>query len=182
MYRIRTIFQNQPGVPYLSTLFFSETGGTAAQAAAAAGSFYSAMDDILAGSVTWSFDGIVETVNPITGNILAITSVTPYSGLGVGSEEALPYATQGLVRWRTGEYVNGREIRGRTFLPCPPETMNADGVPSEAYTDTVDIAAAALLASANAELVVWSRVNQQQQAVTAFSTWPQWAILRSRRD
>jgi hypothetical protein len=96
----------------------------------------------------------------------------------------MAFATQGLIRWRTGVFIAGRELRGRTFIPGATESRSANGRPDSTYITTAETAAQDLLdnAALGAALVVYSVTHRQVELVQSRSVWGQWAVLRSRRD
>ena len=181
MYRIRTTFSGLQGAPYLSTFYFSDGGGTAQQAATAAGNFWAAVDAKMSVAMTWVQDSEVAEVNVGTGAVEGVSSIVPMNGVGGVAGDALPPATQGLVRWRTGVFVAGREIRGRTFIPGCVES-ESNGLPAGSSTAVWNAAASALIADATSLFVVWSKTHGVEQVVTAGGAWNQFAVLRSRRD
>lgn len=182
MYRVRTTFGGVAGSPWISTMYFDEAGGTPANAVTAVGTFWNAVDSLMETSVVWATLADVETVQADTGNVTAVETTIPQTGNGVAATTGLPIASQMLVRWRTGVYVAGREVRGRTFIPGLATAVNSDGVPSGSAQTTVNNAASALVGALDAQLVVWSRTHGQARVVTVGSVWNQFAVLRSRRD
>jgi len=195
MYRVRTVFSGVQGSPWLSTFYFDDSGGTAQQAATAAGDFWNAVDVQILGAVTWTTQADVSTFDPITGILSDVTITTPATGIGGGGVEPLPFANQGLVRWRTGAFLHGRELRGRTFIPGVVEAANSNGQPLASWVTAVNAACAALVAHPNAQLMVWQRPRPAKVGPPAVSARPgaawdaqsgslssSWAVLRSRRD
>lgn len=183
MFRVRTVFSGTPGAPYLSTMYFSEAGGTAQQAATAVETYWGAVDGQMSNSLNWATEPDVAIVNAANGQVTAATATTPVFGTGSLADAQLPRASQGLVRWLTGIYVGGRQIRGRTFVPGLTETANTtDGLVTPATQIAIDLANSALVASSNAELQVWSKSLGQSNNTTVGTTWSEFAILRSRRD
>jgi hypothetical protein len=183
MYRVRVAWNGPAGAPFLSTHYFDLTGGTAQQAATAVGAFWGAVDALINNAYIWTTESDVATVNAATGQVTSATSTTPVIGSGASAATALPRASQALVRWTTGIYVGGRQIRGRTFIPGITESSNGtDGLFSPADVATVNAAGAALIADANSQLLVWSPTLGQANIVTGASTWGDFAVLRSRRD
>lgn len=182
MYRVTTVFSgslvNGGGI---QQFYFDQGSGTAAQAHAAAVLFWQAADDIVHSSVTYRIEGEVELVDNVTGAVESITSTDTYNGTGGNTGDPLPPQIQGLVRWRTGVYNNGREIRGRTFIPGMCEGNSTDGAPTSGTVTQLQTAAGAILAASGADLVVWSRKGTFAP-VAAGSPWNKWATLRSRRD
>jgi len=181
IYRVRTVFSGVQGAPWLSTLYFAELGGTAQQAATAAGAFWNAADALMQLSVSWTTEAAVFTLDETSGQPVSVANTTPVTGTGALGDHILPITTQGLVRLRTGVFLNGREVRGRIFVPGYTE-INSNGGPSATVLSTLNAAGAALIADANSIFAVWSRTNGVAQSVSAVETWNQWAVLRSRRD
>jgi len=184
MFRVRTVFTGVTGAPWLNTLYFdSDSSGTAQQAATAAGTFWGAVDAYMDNTVAWTTEADVAIVNAATGDVTSAVGTTPVIGSGGDTGDPLPYATQGLIRWLTGIYVGGRQVRGRSFIPGMAESAcGASGTVSGAAVIGINAAGAALIADANSTLQVWSPTLGQANNVTIASTWSQFAVLRSRRD
>lgn len=182
LYRVRTVFTGIAGTPYLSTMYFRTIDGTAQQAVNAVGAFWGAVDGQMHTDLLWDTDSDVEVISDATGQIVSVQSTTPVSGGGALSGDILPPATQALIRWRTGSFVGGREIRGKTFIPGLTETAATSGQVTTATLTAFETAAATLQGTANANLVVYSRANNTHAEVVSSSCWAQFAVLRSRRD
>lgn len=184
MIRVRTQFQGPPGAPYLSTLFFGGDLAGADAANTAVGFFWGAIDNELAIGLSWATLGTVDEVDPVTGKTTAATVVTPQVGTGsVTPSNYAPQATQGLIQWRTNTFVNGREVRGRTFVPGIGATrVSASGKPVGSLTTAMANAAATLIAAAGSDLVVWSKRNGVAYSALVGTAWNDFAVLRSRRD
>jgi hypothetical protein len=182
MYRVVTNFTGPQGSPWVSTQFFDAAGGTAQQAVVTVGTMWGAIDNRMATTVLWATEPDVATIDETTGDITGVTSTTPQSGAGSGSGNILPIVTQGLIQLRTGVFLNGREVRGRIFIPGLTENDNDTGVPNAGILAVVNPAAAAAVADANSRLVVYTRANGAwAEAVTA-SMASYWSYLRTRRD
>ena len=118
----------------------------------------------------------------LSGEQTGAFSTTPQTAVGQASGDPLPYATQGLMRLFTPSFINGRQIRGRAFIPGAVEAASTGAVPIAGYLTAVNSAGGALLGGAAPQLAVWSRTHAAASAVASVSTWSQWAVLRSRRD
>lgn len=176
--------------PSVTTLNFSTGGGTAQQAATAANNFIIALLPYLTGNVNYTLDTSVATVDETNGQTSAVTTVATSTGPGTGTGDFMPPATQLLMRWRTGVFVNGREARGRTFIPGVVESNVSNGTPIGAMQTAMNTAAATLIADATSRLVVWQRSRPTDippfvgilRDVTTGQLWDRCAVLRSRRD
>lgn len=182
LYKVKTLWSGGPGGAGVSTMWFDAAGGTAAQANTAVGAFWTTVKADVYLALSFATDSIVYTVDEATGLNIAATGVTPVTGTGSAAGDPLPYATQGLVQWRTGQYINGREIRGRTFLPGMLEANNTNGVPTTAFLGRINAAAATLIADANSDFNVYALSAHNAQTAISGTTWVNWAQLRSRRS
>lgn len=127
-------------------------------------------------------DPSVEIIDTTTGKPTGAAAVTRANHVGTQGGDALPWANQGLVQLRSGIYVNGREQRGRIFIPGTAEPDNSGGVPIAAYRTDILLAAGLLMADVNSGLGVYSRVHKIFTTVTLVNVWAKWAMLTSRRD
>jgi hypothetical protein len=165
----------------LSTFYFNDSVGTAAQNVSSVGTFLTTVATQMTSSLTWATASDVATLNVGTGNLESLTSTTPSTGAGSAAGDPAPYVTQGLLRLFTNIIAGTRLLRGRLFLPGVVEASST-GVPSAGYITAWNGAAATLIADANSEWSVWSRTHATLANITTASTWNRWAILRSRRD
>lgn len=205
MYRVTVQFSGT-GVAGggVSQWYYDLAGGTAAQAVTTTRNFWSALLAYMGSGLNITTLSDVEQVDPKDAQIIVTVPGSGGTSVASGAGDTCPMATQGLVQWRTGAYSDGREIRGRTFLPSPLETHNTAGVPASAYTTAVNTAAAAVIADTNSTFVIWRRPRKARPQVgnpgdpwylpaqaardgewapaTLGNTWSKWATLRSRRD
>jgi hypothetical protein len=205
MYRVTTLFSGTyVAGGGIQQFHFIEGGGTALQALAAAKAFWAACSGFLVAGTIGITQGTVETVDELTGQVTAVTAGTNGTTSFTGGSEAMAPQVQGLVQWRSGIFADGREIRGRTFLPAMMESLNTLGAPAESLVTAVGVAAAALIADANSGLCVWRRPRVERPqvgvpgdrwylpaqsarvgthaVVSSGAMWSKWATLRSRRD
>lgn len=179
--RIRVVWVTNTSDTYLSTFWF-DGGDTAAAAASAVTTFCNAIKTKISTSISGSLDPSCYDIDITTGKPTAVTPVSGTIGGGTDAGEVLPYATQGLLRLRSGVFINGREVRGRLFLPAPTEASNSAGFPLSAYQTAIDTAAAALIADTPTHWSLWSRAHQAVTGITSATTKNNWAVLTSRRD
>lgn len=183
MYRVRTVFTGVAGAPYYSNLYFAEEGGTAAQARGAVNAVWANMLAQFRTGLVFTIEQDVPVVDEVTGDVIRVDNGgAAYTGIGTSANDPLPPATQLLMRLRTGAYVNGREIRGRCFIPGMTENNSDQGVPVVGIRSTLDGLFASLVGSTNAQLVVWAKTRATYAVVNSASAWNQWSVLRSRRD
>lgn len=196
MYRVRVVFSGLQGAPYLATHYFDVAGGTAAQAVGDVAGFWTGVDAGLDSELTWATEASVDSINEATGALVTSTSVTPLTGTGGTVGPVLPFAAQGLARWRTNGIVAGRRVRGRTFIPGITELGVDNGVLLASTISNINTQGQAMIDSLNSIAVVWSRPvaanptatppvvarSGTMHPVVGVDTWNQLAVLRSRRD
>lgn len=186
MLRTTTRFIGMTGAPYYNQLFFGGSTVGEAQAAADAarlfwGNCANGMSTLLEGQVLPE----VVDIDPATGQQIDAFNTTTSIIDGFAAGETLPPANQGLVRFTTSTFVNGRRLRGRVFIPGPTEAMSSGQQPTATYlgylTDAIDDL---ITASGPAgDLVIYSRTHLTAGVVTGGTGWGSgWGILRSRRD
>lgn len=185
MLRVTTRFAGPEGAPWFSTFHFAGTAlPDAAEAVVSTELFWIELRTLIANNVqmTVGFDG-VQDVDPSTGQTIAVHYPEERIVAGGGLGSALPQATQGLIRWRTGVFVAGREIRGRSFIPgLTSAAQAATGNPGQSLIDAVEAAVPQVIASVDNGLGVYSRTRGQFESATAGTLWGEFAVLRSRRD
>lgn len=182
MWRVRTSATGIQGGSWLSTMYFNAAGGTAAQAHAAVVTFWTSMKPYVSSNVQMVVEGDVFTVDSATDNVVAVTAVTPVVILGTSSSTPTAAATQPLAQLLTGVYVGGRQIRGRLFLWGATVAAVLNAGTATVYKTAVDAILATLVATPNADWVVYSRKNGVFSAVSSAVVWQELAVLRSRRD
>ena len=117
--------------------------------------------------------------------IFGTSAHAPVTGIATGN--AAPRASQALLRWRTSDIVNGRFVKGRTFIPGIASALitDAGALSATAITD-ITLAADALVQTSGSVVAVWHRpvngAGGSEHIVTSVSVWDQFAVLRSRRD
>lgn len=128
-----------------------------------------------------------DTLNELSGQLLGTWS----GGVGGSTQgtSANPWAAPvgASITWLTDGVVNGRRVRGRTFLvPLNTGAYDYQGSLQATAISTLQTAANALVTSAAGDLLIWHRpVNGgggSVHAVTGARVADKAAILRSRRD
>lgn len=127
----------------------------------------------------------VRQLDTATGQLTGIETIIPNAvTMGTILDEAVADSTCGLARYTTADFVNGRNVRGRTYIPG----LSADGIIGGQWSagrlTTIESFAAAFGADPGA--VVYSRPAAGRagsiHVVTGTSAWAQCAVLRHRRQ
>lgn len=185
--RVRVRVTGVGGSPYYLNGYFTADTGTTAQCQNAWMKFLFGGPGPTVGALPTSATATVESevpvIDPATGQPISVETSPGFSWGGSSTDNLLPTANQFLVRWRTGNFENGREVRGRTNIPCPTEaTSTPAGRVEPSIVTAYNSRAFNLIDDANTVFVVWSKKNGLWWAARSGSTWDQFAVLRSRRD
>lgn len=164
-------------------MFFQDNGVLTAQdAATAVRTFWNSIAGEIWAGYALQVEPLVVSIDVATGQPTGGAATTTAGVVGTDGGDPLPFATQGVLQWQTGVYVGGRELRGHNFIPGPCEGRNTGGVPISLYKSNIGTAAATLIGTANAQLVLYSRTKQTFNQVNSGAVWAKWGYLSSRRD
>lgn len=184
--RITALWNGLTGLPGYTRMSFSGSLDAAACATAAGRmrTFFDAMKAYIpsGGVITFSETAQVFTTGGVLTGELSYTPPAQVNGTGSGAYNG---AGGGRVNWLTGAFLNGRRVRGRTYLvPQVSTAFDTNGTLSSGYISALTAAAAALVSGAP-ELVVISRLGPgsgSESLVTGASVPDRASVLRSRRD
>lgn len=187
--RQRTHWAVQGGGQGLTNMYFEGAEGTEPSrtaVAAAVRAFYDTLKGQFAKGVTWTFEGELAGVNTIGGQVYDFFPCTAPGQVSSTSVTAYAAPAGAVVEWRASGVLNGRRVKGRTYLvPLNSGTFQDDGTLAPATMTAILGAANALLAAADAAthpLVVYSPTHEAHDTVTSVRVNDKAAILRSRRD
>lgn len=184
MLRTTCVFTGVPGSPGYATFYGAgSSSGEADLMGNFIGVFWLSLADFIQSAVTITISGDVQVVDPLTGLTTGQFTFEDNVVEGSGTGSAAP-SLQGLIRWRTGDYTNGREIRGRTFVPWLAEGVSQAGRPSAGFLTDATAAAEQLLedSAAYGGAIVYSQTHREIATIQTASVWSEFAVLRSRRD
>lgn len=165
-----------------TNFYFLDSVGSNQQCVDAIADFMVELDAHLCGTLSWATDAQVDHIDIATGEVQSSEGTTPTTGTGSGTGACLPMATQGLIRARTGAYINGREVRGRWFIPGFTEGESDLGRPVQGALDAMQNAVNALISSEEVSPIVWTKTHGTAAAILSGGPWSEWAVMRSRRD
>jgi hypothetical protein len=147
---------------------------------------WNALEGFLSTSIAWRVAQDGKIMDSATGELTGFwTDTTPFVGEGLNESDPLPDATQLLVQWVTTEVVNGRRVRGRTFIPGMTEQHSERGNPSDDLVAGAAAGAQAMVTALLGNFVVWHRptngVGGSTAVVNVATVWDEWAVQRNRR-
>jgi hypothetical protein len=176
--KVVTTWSGFPGAPGFTTMYFD---GASTPPLAALQTFWSTIKNIFPTTVSLQVANSGVSINLGTGKpdgTWSGTAQTPVVGTGANAYAA-PAGAE--VEWKTGQFSNGREIRGKTFLvPIIIATYQTDGTIADTNRDAITTAATTLMA-ATPKIGVWSRGKHQWQTATSARCLDKVVVLRSRR-
>ena len=181
--RVPVTWTGLPGLPGVSVFYWDFS--TAADLSAL-NTFFTAVRGLFADALSWSIpgsgDNIDDTDGTLNGSWVATGSGTITGNGGGGS---YPAGVGTRIRWNTSAIVDGRRVRGSTFMvPLLGSSYDISGTIGSTPLTTLRNAADAL--AANGGLLIWSR-NQPgstdgvSSPVVSATVPDQVATLRSRR-
>lgn len=191
IHRVTAQWSGFPGAPGYSNFYFAGDGTTEGDAQASAArvrTFFDAITNRLPTGVSIQVEPEVASIDEASGNmtgIVAIDPVLPVSGVGTGGFSGPSGA---VVNWLTTEFINGRMVRGRTFLvPLAASSYEDDGTLTTNALTGLRTAATALIGDlSDAGLMVWRRpiggAGGSANLVRSAQVPDLAAVLRSRRD
>jgi hypothetical protein len=157
--------------------------------------FLNAITPLMPNDVSISFPAETVQVNTSTGTLIGVTAVTAPASITGASAAAYAAPSGARVDWITAGIVNGRRVRGRTYLvPLISTAYDTDGTINSTNLATISTAAASYITNAtigSADPVVWSRPLIVDDAleragsshvITGRLAVDKAAILRGRRD
>lgn len=162
--RYRVNWTGFTGAPGIST-FYSDGASTAALAAIR--TFFNAISTYLPPSVALDFPGSGDQLDSTTGGLVGgWTAASPAVVNGTAPNGIFAGGTGARAVWETGTIVQGRRVKGSTFIvPLSTFGYDSNGTLTPACFTAIDNAAAALAAAG--VLVIWSRPQGGGSAVTA---------------
>lgn len=173
------------GAGFRSVLYFEETASVALQRADI-GTMLGAIDATFDGHVTWVVETSGRELDSATGALTgAWVEPTNQSGAGALAGNTVPDVAQVLLRWSTGQVVNGRFLKGRTYLPGLASASILEGNILPATVTTIQTAVNAFIAAAHG-FGVWHRpvggAGGDHVVANGGSVWTEFAVLRQRRN
>jgi len=144
-----------PGAPGVST-FYTGAAPLAADLTAIR-TFFNALAAGLPNTLTITVQGLGDIVDDSNGALVGSwTQTAPATVLGTSaSGYASPVGS--LVHWLTGAVVDGRRLRGTTYIVPTVNNYDANGTLLGAWVTTLTTAANAMFVSLGSNLVIWHR-------------------------
>jgi len=166
-------------------VFFFDAAGSVATQRLDLANFLGDVDGSLDNSCTWTIRTTGRDLDDGTGGLVGSwVDATTRTGTGNNATEPVADATQLLFQWHTGVIVNGRFLRGRTFIPGLTASILVGGNVNPGNVTSFDGFAEAFLAASDG-FGIWHRPTSGTGGVfevaQSATVWSELAVLRRRR-
>lgn len=176
--KVVTTWTGFPGSPGYTTMYFD---GAGTPPLAALSTFWNAIKTLFPTTAVLNIANVGVGLNLGTGKPDSNWSgpaQTAITGTGANAYAA-PAGAE--IEWRTGQFVNGRELRAKTFLvPIIIAAYQTDGSVADANVTQIQTAATTLLA-ATPKLGAWSKTHHSFATATSARCLDKVVVMRSRR-
>lgn len=153
---------------------------------ASLGTFFTALTAMFPTSVSWNIPSSGDTIDIPSGKIIGAWAGGTGATVTGASGSAYVAGTGAMVRWQCTQVINGRRVKGRTFLvPLITGAFDTSGTITNANVTTISTAAATLAGTGT--LQIYHRpsgpgaVDGALANVTGSSVPDKVVSLRSRR-
>lgn len=180
LHRVRTVWSGGTGLPGYSSTYFA--GITPTQSLIdAVRDAWTVMAADLNTNVTATVEATVMELDVATGKFTNAAAATARVVDFTSAGQVLPLQVQGIVHYGTGFFVNGRELKGRWFIPGWTEVDNTLGVPnSNAILKMINVGQT--LITLNVGWEAYSPTHHVSAPVISSSSPTHWGGLQSRRQ
>lgn len=153
MNRARVEWTGATGLPGVSTFYFPDTLTDVSALVA----FFNAIKALFPGGLTWAVPPGGDVIDEATGELEGGWTATGSGNVAATGGTVNYLAGAGMtVQWNTNSVINGRRVRGRTFLaPTIAGCFENDGTPTAANITTVTTAGNTLVTATG--MYVWHR-------------------------
>lgn len=181
--RVPVVWTGLTGLPGLSVFYCASADDVTTNL----GTFFNAIKGSFVSPLSWSIPASGDEIDEATGTLTGSWTGGTAASIGASGSGAYPAGTGGMIRWTTGQIVNGRKFQGRTFLTgIMSSQYDTDGTILAASLTTWQSAASALVAPG--KLRLWHRPSSPgaadgtSRAVVAGVAVDKVTSLRSRRN
>lgn len=175
-----------PGSPGGVTVMYFDEAVAVEDQRVMIGAAWDELEAVLVTGTSWSVRDSGRIMDETTGTLTGLWSdPTPIFGVGTNVAEPVANSTQLVLQWLTGTVINGRVVRGRTYVPgLSRNSTSASGGPN-ATTRGAGLAAGANLIALPNGFGVWHRPSPNGVGslveVTATGVWEEFGVQRGRR-
>jgi hypothetical protein len=168
MARISVAWQGWAGAPGVTQLYMDPVAALQGPVDAVR-TFFAAVAGLIPSGITFTVPNSGDLIEAVDGKISGSWS-SPTAPLLVTASGTGTYAGNAgaVVHWLTQRVVDGRRLRGRTFLvPLAGAAYDSTGSLATAANTTFSNAATALVTNAGGSMLVWNRPRKGTPLVPA---------------
>lgn len=194
--RVRVVSNGWTGAPGLNTFYFAHNSSATAVVQADADAVVARVQSVFATHTalwptnwTCNVEEAVDVIDVESGDIVAQFTAPTTAGITGTSSNGMGPSTIGLcLTQNTALFVNGRRLRGRTFLVPIIANGDTNGTPDSGSQSVAADLGLDLITDPTVDPAwcVWHRPKTGSTGtlshVTSISIKDKWAVLRSRRD
>lgn len=143
---------------------------------------------LFSSTVTYNVSGLVDEIDENTGQITGQSSVTGRTQVGGGVGALGPIVVGLVAQYNTNDFVNGRRIRGRSFLNPIRSAYTTNAAPQATELGLAQAFASAMdnPGATTVRFGVYTRPKGAQPGawhdVATTNVPAKWTVMRSRRD
>lgn len=190
---IITNWQTAAGGGFKAVMYFLESAGTINAQRQSVHSLWEAVEGNLVTETLYFQDQEGRVIDSTTGGLVGSwTDTEAFGGAGTSTVEPVADATQVLFRWNTNQVVDGRFLKGRTFVPGLANDRLLNGNLNAAAQASFNGGINTFIAT-GIGFSIWHRprpastVNPvarpgDYQLVEGGAVWSELAVLRQRRN
>jgi hypothetical protein len=184
IHRLRVTWNNFPGAPGYSNFYTRDAD--IQSLATAVRAMFEANKGLFPSGMTWTYPSVMDAIDELTGTITGSDPITPPAGNASTGSGVYAGSAGAVVNWLTDTFVNGRRVRGRTFLvPLAGAQFDTNGSLATSAVSTLQTSAAGLVTAQSGKMCVWHRPTTFAAGSAPFVTGSNVpdlaAVLRSRR-
>ena len=152
--RVPVVWSGLTGLPGVSVLYWD---GGVSSVMTDVTAFFNAIKGVFPSGLSWTIPNAGDNIDDATGTLIGDWSTTGGGTVSAtGGFTAYAAGTGARVRWNTGNIVDGRRLRGSTFLvPLTGGGYDSSGTIENTTLSTLQTAATTL--ASTGALKVWSR-------------------------
>lgn len=185
--RHTAVWAGSPGLPGYSQFYQEVTGTTSVQAQAghnAVRGFFAGLSAFIPADISVTVDPVYQLVTVESGEVAGEDSVgSPAPGVAGAFVGGWNRQVGVLVEWLTGRFVNGRRLRGRTYLVPLGDTQQDDGTLPSGTISAIE-SANTFITGLGLDFGVWHRpiagAGGLIEPITSSVVRDKAAVMRSR--
>lgn len=183
--RVRAVSSGVAGSPWYMNWYFTTVGPSAQPCIDGVFTYLSGLSSMITSSCVWTIEGDVANIDDSTGLLVGVEAATGGSNAGAAAGSIAPPANQALLHLLTDDFVAGRQLRGRQFIPglVVSQLTPQGNLASATQTDALNAANALRTSSSSfGPWRVFSKTHLTSAPIDTITCPSKVAVLRSRRD